>query len=113
VVRFLEVGGGQPERAKYLTGQTRVQGWLPQGRSRSVATTYAGCSRSYVVAITHATDGGPALRWLSLRPEEAPRFNRMVERLAGGSPTEFIRKELGVCSSTFVRSGWRGRLPQA
>lgn len=33
-------------------------------------------------------------RSFSLRPEEAPRFDRMVERLAGGSPTEFIRKAM-------------------
>lgn len=30
-------------------------------------------------------------RSFSLRPEEAPRFDRMVERFANGSPTEFIR----------------------
>jgi hypothetical protein len=33
-------------------------------------------------------------RSFSLRPEEAPRFDRMVERLANGSPTEFIRKAM-------------------
>jgi len=33
-------------------------------------------------------------RSFSLRPEEAPRFDRLVERLANGSPTEFIRKAM-------------------
>lgn len=33
-------------------------------------------------------------RSFSLRPEEAPRFDRMVERLANGSPTEFVRKAM-------------------
>jgi hypothetical protein len=33
-------------------------------------------------------------RSFSLRPQEAPRFDRMVERLASGSPTEFIRKAM-------------------
>ena len=33
-------------------------------------------------------------RSFSLGPEEAPRFDRMVERLANGSPTEFIRKAM-------------------
>lgn len=33
-------------------------------------------------------------RSFSLRPEEAPRFDRMVDRLAHGSPTEFIRKAM-------------------
>ncbi len=33
-------------------------------------------------------------RSFSLRPEEAPRFDRMVDRLANGSPTEFIRKAM-------------------
>lgn len=33
-------------------------------------------------------------RSFSLRPAEAPRFDRMVERLAGGSPTEFIRQAM-------------------
>ena len=33
-------------------------------------------------------------RSFSLRPDEAPRFDRMVERLANGSPTEFIRKAM-------------------
>ena len=33
-------------------------------------------------------------RSFSLRPGEAPRFDRMVERLANGSPTEFIRKAM-------------------
>ena len=33
-------------------------------------------------------------RSFSLRPEEAPRFDEMVERLANGSPTEFIRQAM-------------------
>lgn len=33
-------------------------------------------------------------RSFSLRPEEAPRFDQMVERLAGGSPTEFVRQAM-------------------
>ena len=33
-------------------------------------------------------------RSFSLRPDEAPRFDRMVERLANGSPTEFVRKAM-------------------
>ena len=33
-------------------------------------------------------------RSFSLRPEDAPRFDRMVERFANGSPTEFIRKAM-------------------
>jgi hypothetical protein len=30
-------------------------------------------------------------RSFSLRPDEAPRFDRLVDRLADGSPTQFIR----------------------
>jgi hypothetical protein len=33
-------------------------------------------------------------RSFSLRPDEAPRFDHMVERLANGSPTEFIRQAM-------------------
>jgi hypothetical protein len=33
-------------------------------------------------------------RSFSLRPDEAPRFDRLVERLANGSPTEFIRQAM-------------------
>ncbi len=33
-------------------------------------------------------------RSFSLRPEEAPRFDQLVERMAGGSPTEFIRQAM-------------------
>lgn len=33
-------------------------------------------------------------RSFSLRPDEAPRFDRLVERLADGSPTEFIRQAM-------------------
>lgn len=33
-------------------------------------------------------------RSFSLRPEEAPRFDQIVERMAGGSPTEFIRQAM-------------------
>ena len=30
-------------------------------------------------------------RSFSLRPDETPRFDRLVDQLAGGSPTQFIR----------------------
>ena len=33
-------------------------------------------------------------RSFSLRPDEAPRFDSLVERLANGSPTEFIRQAM-------------------
>jgi hypothetical protein len=33
-------------------------------------------------------------RSFSLRPDEAPRFDGLVERLANGSPTEFIRQAM-------------------
>jgi hypothetical protein len=33
-------------------------------------------------------------RSFSLKPEEAPRFDGLVERLADGSPTEFVRQAM-------------------
>ena len=33
-------------------------------------------------------------RSFSLRPDEAPRFDRLVERMAHGSPTEFVRQAM-------------------
>jgi hypothetical protein len=33
-------------------------------------------------------------RSFSLRPDEVPRFDRLVERMAHGSPTEFVRQAM-------------------